>query len=105
VVNFLEGGSARFARGDRGRAFSEKDSFGKEMQVRDLFPQVLPSLEKGQWVKMTSPQEDLVAILRSEVRGSDIHGAHPEMVTFRPLRVFYPSSPMGRGRDEGKDYI
>jgi tRNA pseudouridine55 synthase len=69
----------------------KKIRFGKEMQVRDLLPEVLPTLERGQWLKMTSPQEDLVAILQSEVRGSDILRAHPESVIFRPLRVFHPS--------------
>ena len=71
----------------------KKIRFGKEMQLRDLLPEVLPTLERGQWLKMTSPQEDLVAILRSEIRGSDILRAHPESVIFRPLRVFNPSPP------------
>jgi tRNA pseudouridine55 synthase len=66
-----------------------KIRFGKEMKVRDLFSKALPTLEKGQWLKMTSPEEGLVAILRLEVRGSDIQRAHPELVTFRPLRVFH----------------
>jgi len=85
----------------------KKIRFGNEMKVRDLFPQVLPTLEKGQWLKMTSTQEGLVAILRSEVRGSEIQRAHPELVTFRPLRVFHPSpSPISqKGESEGKDYI
>jgi tRNA pseudouridine55 synthase len=85
----------------------KKIRFGNEMKVRDLFPQALPTLEKGQCLKMTSPQEGLVAILRSEVRGSDIQRAHPEWVTFRPLRVFHPSpSPISpKGEREGKDYI
>ena len=73
----------------------KKIRFGKEMQVRDLLREVLPTLEKGQWLKMTSPQEELVAILRSEIRGSDIPRAHPESVIFRPLRVFHPSPPRG----------
>jgi tRNA pseudouridine55 synthase len=75
--------------GDEGLV--KKIRFGNEMKVRDLFPQALPTLEKGQWLKMTSPQEGLVAILKSEVRGSEIERAHPGLVTFRPLRVFQPS--------------
>jgi hypothetical protein len=64
---------------------------GKEMVVRDLPPQTLPIFEKGQWLKITSPQEGLVAILRSEVRGSEIPCASPERVALRPLRVFQPN--------------
>jgi tRNA pseudouridine55 synthase len=64
---------------------------GKEMVVRDLSPQTLPIFEKGQWLKITSPEEGLVAILRSEVRGSEITCAPPERVALRPLRVFQPN--------------
>ena len=58
------------------------------MVVKDLSTQILPAFEKGQWLKMTSPEEGLVAILRSEVKDSDIERTHPETVAFRPLRVF-----------------
>jgi len=64
---------------------------GKEMVVRDLSAQTLPILEKGQWLKITSPGEGLVAILRSEVGGSEIACAPPERVALRPLRVFQPN--------------
>jgi tRNA pseudouridine55 synthase len=64
---------------------------GKEMVVRDLSTQTLPILEKGQWLKITSPGEGLVAILRSEVEGSEITCAPPERVALRPLRVFQPN--------------
>jgi len=64
---------------------------GKEMVVRDLSPQTLPIFEKGQWLKITSPEEGLVAILRSEVGGSEIPCAPPERVALRPLRVFQPN--------------
>jgi len=64
---------------------------GREMVVRDLSPQALPPFEKGQWLKITSPKEGLVAILRSEVGGSDIPWASPERVALRPLRVFHPN--------------
>jgi hypothetical protein len=63
---------------------------GREMVVRDLSPQALPIFEKGQWLKITSPEEGLVAILKSEVRGSEIPWASPERVALRPLRVFHP---------------
>jgi tRNA pseudouridine55 synthase len=66
----------------------KKIRLGKEMVVRDLSPQPLPAFEKGEWLKITSPEEGLVAILRSEVRGVDIPWASPEVVAFRPLRVF-----------------
>ena len=64
--------------------------FGKEMVVRDLCAQTLPAFEKGAWLKITSPEEGLVAILRSEIRGTDISLATPETVVLRPLRVFQP---------------
>ena len=66
----------------------KKIRLGKEMAVGDLSPQLLPVFEKGEWLKITSPEEGLVAILRSEVRGADIPWASPEVVAFRPLRVF-----------------
>jgi tRNA pseudouridine55 synthase len=68
----------------------KKVRFGKEMIVQDLSPQTLPAFEKGQWLKMSSPQEGLVAILKSEVKGADIPWADPEVVALRPLRVFQP---------------
>lgn len=70
----------------------KKIRLGKEMVVRDFSPQPLPVFEKGEWLKITSPEEGLVAILRSEVRGADIPWASPEMVAFRPLRVFQPKN-------------
>jgi hypothetical protein len=38
---------------------------------------------------MTSPGEGLVAILRSEMKDSEIEQTNPELVAFRPLRVFH----------------
>jgi tRNA pseudouridine55 synthase len=71
----------------------KKVRFGKGMAVGDLTSQTLPVLKKGQWLKITSPEEGLVAILRSEIRGSDIQRVDPELVAFRPLRIFRPSPP------------
>jgi tRNA pseudouridine55 synthase len=68
----------------------KKVRFGKEMMVQDLSPKTLPSFEKGQWLKMSSPEEGLVAILKSEVKGADIPWTNPEVVALRPLRVFQP---------------
>jgi len=68
----------------------KKVRFGKEMMVQDLPPQSLPTLKKGEWLKMSSLREGLVAILRSEVKGSDVPRADMERVTLRPLRVFRP---------------
>jgi tRNA pseudouridine55 synthase len=68
----------------------KKVRFGKEMMVQDLSPKILPSFEKGQWLKMSSPEEGLVAILKSEVKGADIPWTNPEVVALRPLRVFQP---------------
>jgi tRNA pseudouridine55 synthase len=70
-----------------------KVRFGKEMMVQDLSSQTLPAFEKGEWLKMSSPQEGLVAILKSEVKGADIPRANPEAVALRPLRVFHPQKP------------
>jgi hypothetical protein len=67
-----------------------KVRFGKEMIVQDLSPKTLPAFEKGQWLKMSSPEEGLVAILKSEVKGTDIPWTNPEVVALRPLRVFQP---------------
>ena len=67
-----------------------KVRFGKEMMVQDLSPQRLPAFEKGEWIKVSSPEEGLVAILKSEVKRADISWTHPGVVAFRPLRVFQP---------------
>ena len=63
---------------------------GMEMMVQDLYPITLPAFEKGQWLKMSSPEEGLVAILKSEVKRADIPWIKPEVVALRPLRVFQP---------------
>ena len=68
----------------------KKVRFGKEMMVQDLSPQALPAFEKGEWLKMSSPQDGLVAVLKSEVKGADIPRANPEWVALRPVRVFRP---------------
>jgi tRNA pseudouridine55 synthase len=70
----------------------KKIRFGQEMRVRDFLSEDLRSFEKGQWLKMTSPEEELVAILRSEIRGSEIYRADPEKVAFQTVRVFNPYS-------------
>jgi len=69
----------------------KKIRLGKGMAIRDLSSQALPDFEKGQWLKMCSPVEGLVAILRSEVKGEDIRRAGQEVVALRPLRVFHSS--------------
>jgi tRNA pseudouridine55 synthase len=76
-----------------------KVRFGREMVVQDLSLQMLPAFEKGQWLKMSSPEEGLVAILKSEVMGTDLQRASPQQVALRPLRVFHPS-PQSRLRVE-----
>ena len=68
----------------------KKVRFGKEMMVQDLFAKDLPAFKKGEWLKMSSPEEGLVAILKSEVRGADIPRTDPGVVALRPLRVFQP---------------
>jgi tRNA pseudouridine55 synthase len=72
----------------------EKLRFGKGMVVSDLSSHPLPAFEKGQRLKMISPEEGLVAVLRSEVRGSDIRQAPPGSIAFRPLRIFHQGKMM-----------
>lgn len=67
-----------------------KVRFGREMMVQDLSARNLPAFRKGEWLKMSSPEEGLVAILKSEVRGADLPWTDPEVVALRPLRVFQP---------------
>jgi hypothetical protein len=83
----------------------EKVRFGKEMLVQDLSPQALPVFEKGEWLKMFSPREGLVAILKSEVKRADIPQVSPETVALRPVRVFHSSPspfPLLLGAREGE---
>jgi len=61
---------------------------GQEMVVQDLFDQHLPAFGKGQWVTLSSPEEGLVAILESEIQGTDLWRMDPKIVALRPLRVF-----------------
>jgi tRNA pseudouridine55 synthase len=67
-----------------------KVRLGRKMMVRDLSSQDLPAFEKGECLKICFPEEELVAVLKSEIRGADIRRANPEAVAFRPLRVFQP---------------
>lgn len=66
----------------------KKVRFGKKMLVGDLSSHVLPIFVKGQWLKITCPEEGLVAILKSEMEKTEIPQANPESSVFRPLRVF-----------------
>ena len=67
-----------------------KVRFGREMVVQDLSSKNLPAFKKGDWLKMSSPEEGLIAILKSEVRRADLPWADPGVVALRPLRVFQP---------------
>jgi len=67
-----------------------KVRLGRKMTVQDLSLQNLPAFEKGECLKICSLGEELVAVLKSEMRGADIGRANPEAVAFRPLRVFQP---------------
>jgi tRNA pseudouridine55 synthase len=69
---------------------------GKMMAVRDLCPHMLPAFEKGEWLKMSSPEDGLVAVLKSEVRNTDVQVTSPEVVALRVLRVFRPNGTMRR---------
>lgn len=65
---------------------------GREMKVQDLSSKNFPVFEKGQWLKMLSQEEKLVAILKSETKDGDIPLENPQAVVFRPIRIFHSSS-------------
>jgi len=67
-----------------------KVRLGRKMMVQDLSLQNLPAFEKGECLKICSLEEELVAVLKSEMRGADIRRANPEAIAFRPLRIFQP---------------
>jgi len=73
--------------------------FGRETTVRDLPSQALLIFGEREWIKVTSPHDDLVAIFRSEIRGMDILSLDPDRVALRPLRVFH--LPQEEGREVG----
>ncbi len=70
----------------------QKVRYGKEMLVRDINPKLIPPFEKGQWLKISSSENGLVAILQSALRDEEMERADPDRVAFRPIRVFHPSS-------------
>jgi len=71
---------------------------GKGMAARDLSAQTLPVFEKGEWLKMSSPEDGLVAILKSEVRDTDIRVMSSEVIALRALRVFHPNRTIGKSQ-------
>ena len=83
--------------GDEGLV--NKIRFGREMTVRDLPSQSLSIFGEKEWIKVTSPHHDWLAILRSEIRGMDILRLDPNRVALRPLRVFY--LPQEEGGEAG----
>lgn len=68
-----------------------KIRLGKKIMVKDLSSLALSAIEKGERLRLSSHEEGLVAILKSEIKGTDIQRAGPEVVAFRPLRIFNPS--------------
>lgn len=64
---------------------------GMGMRVKDVDPQTLPPFKKGQWFRISFPEEGLVAIVRSELRQDEMAQADPKQIAFRPVRVFRPS--------------
>ena len=83
--------------GDEGLV--NKIRFGRQMMVRDLPSQALSIFGEREWVKVTSPRDDLVAILRSEIRGMNILSLDPDTVALRPLRVFHSPKEGGGEMD------
>jgi tRNA pseudouridine55 synthase len=69
-----------------------KVRFGKEMLVRDLPRQGVPSFIRGEWLRMSSVRQEPVAILKSEITCEEIATAPPGRVALRPMRIF--QSPM-----------
>jgi tRNA pseudouridine55 synthase len=72
---------------------TRKVRFGMGLSVRDLSHQSLPLFEKGQWLKLSSPDEGLIAILQSEVKKADLEESHSDRIALRPLRIFHPAAP------------
>ena len=68
----------------------QKVRLGQGMRVRDLSSQFPSEFDQGKWIKITAPGEGLVAILKSEVKHTEIPWAKGDSVVFRPLRVFHP---------------
>jgi len=83
--------------GDEGLV--NKIRFGRQMMVRDLPSQALSLFGEREWVKVTSPRDDWVAILRSEIRGMNILSLDPDTVALRPLRVFHSPKEGGGEMD------
>ncbi len=69
----------------------QKVRHGKGMLVRDLDPHFLASVKRGQWVKMSSPKEGLVAILQPSISVGEFEKVDPDKIAFHPVRVFHPS--------------
>jgi tRNA pseudouridine55 synthase len=62
---------------------------GQEVLLGDLSSGDLPSFERGQWVRMSSSEEGLIAVLKSEMEAEELRGMSPHAVVFRALRVFH----------------
>jgi tRNA pseudouridine55 synthase len=94
--------------GDEG--LSREVRLGRGIKVRDLSSRTLPPFDTGARLRMSSPKEELIAILKSEVKDTDIHGASPEGIALRPLRVFRQRGTAAGGmygacsRAEERDY-
>lgn len=71
---------------------------GRGMAVRDLLNHTLPAFEKGEWLKMFSSEDELVAILKSELKDTDLRAASPEVIAFRPMRVFCRNGAIRRSQ-------
>lgn len=69
----------------------QKVRHGKGMLVRDVDAHFLSSLKKGQWLKISSPKEGLIAILRPLISVGEFDKADLDRVAFHPVRVFHPS--------------
>ncbi len=63
---------------------------GMGVKVRELLTKSLPEFRKGEYLRMSSPEGRLVAILRSEIHSWDLQKVSQENVALRPLRVFHP---------------
>lgn len=75
---------------------------GMGLTVRDLLMESLPEFNKGQYLKISSTEGRLVAILKSNISKEDIQNSNPNNIVLRPLRVFHSLSYFDE--DRGRDF-
>lgn len=74
-----------------------KVRYGMEMVARDLHAPSLPLFEKDQWLRMSSSENELVAILKSELKRGEVAKADPGRIVLRPIRIFHHEKIISKG--------